>query len=142
MYPRELLLLACTSSRAYQYANASDSAICGKVINCQSRSATNWITVVAIMEAAIVINAVLAKKDGRFIITATISGSPSCSLPESWSGKWFEHGERDAVEIFNSEGGGGDRGSSRSSSSAPTSTISHKGECVARKGDKYVFKDR
>ena len=52
---------------------------------------------------------------------ATASGS--CELPAAWEGRWFEHGERKAVSI---EGG----------------SVSHKGECVDRRGDMYVFEDR
>ena len=49
--------------------------------------------------------------------------SGSCELPTTWDGRWFEHGERKAVSI-----GGG--------------AVSHKGECVDRRGDMYVFRDR
>ena len=51
-----------------------------------------------------------------------ISGTSSCDLPLSWSGRWFESGERDAVAVKGNN-------------------ITHKGECVYQKGDKYIFKD-
>ena len=57
------------------------------------------------------------------------SSSGGCSLDASWSGEWFEYGERRGVRILDGGGGGGG------------SEISHKGECVMRKGDKYIFKD-
>ena len=47
----------------------------------------------------------------------------SCELPNAWDGRWFEHGERKPVSI-----GGG--------------SVSHKGECVDRRGDMYVFRER
>ncbi|TRY74844.1 hypothetical protein TCAL_11427 [Tigriopus californicus] len=50
--------------------------------------------------------------------------SDACQVPVSWEGDWFEYGERRPVQI------------------TPDGNITHKGECVYKKGDKYVFKDR
>ena len=46
----------------------------------------------------------------------------TCHLDNSWSGKWFEYGERDAIHI-------------------DAQNITHKGTCNRRKHDKYIFKD-
>jgi len=46
----------------------------------------------------------------------------ACHLDETWSGKWFEYGERDAISI-------------------DTQNMTHKGTCNRRKHDKYIFKD-
>jgi len=51
-----------------------------------------------------------------------IRGHKPCNLPESWSGKWFEYGERDAVGIDGKN-------------------VTHKGTCIANLRDKYIFKD-
>jgi hypothetical protein len=59
-----------------------------------------------------------------FFNTGSLSfaGASNCELPASWTGRWFESGEREAVSV---------RGNN----------ITHKGECVYQKGDKYIFKD-
>lgn len=51
--------------------------------------------------------------------------SPGCELPSSWDGRWFEYGERDAVRV-----------------ASANASVSHKGECIYKKGDKYIFKDK
>ena len=46
-----------------------------------------------------------------------------CDLPESWAGKWFEYGERDAIRIDGKN-------------------VTHKGTCITKHySDKYIFKD-
>ena len=51
-----------------------------------------------------------------------ISGASNCDLPSTWAGRWFESGERDAVTVT-------------------LKNITHKGECIHQKGDKYIFRD-
>lgn len=53
--------------------------------------------------------------------SAGIKGKP-CSLDQSWSGDWYEYGERNAIKI--------DR-----------QNITHKGTCTRKHGDKYIFED-
>ena len=49
-------------------------------------------------------------------------GASHCDLPSAWTGRWFESGERDAVTVT-------------------SKNITHKGECIHQKGDKYILKD-
>lgn len=63
-----------------------------------------------------------------FLLLATIPlpsqgiRGKSCDLPSSWSGRWFEYGERDDITVTGKN-------------------VTHKGHCVMKKGDKYIFKD-
>ena len=51
----------------------------------------------------------------------SFTGQP-CDLSTTWSGQWFEYGERNAIQI-------------------DVQNITHKGTCTRRHGDKYIFKD-
>ena len=78
-------------------------------------------------EGNYVLNSVLARSfaprsNNNTNICNAISGRRNCELPKSWSGDWFEYGERDKIQI-------------------DTKNVTHKGNCITKQGDKYIFRD-